>query len=359
MSPTINKTSFNPFLLEETKGQVPFTTLYSSVPRIRAVEEKVSFAACRAATKATYPNKMPNDSAHYKEGNSRYALTENSVRQDPPFIALPSTAGSEAKFKKFPKLPLELREMIFTLALPGPRIITVGPKTGFRVHVDQEVREFYAAQDPKVYDRVHRVQLVTLLHASHEARDTALKYYEPALGNFFNGKPVYFDYKNDFLGFDGLSGKIHFHGLCAPTPPMAIHDWQFKVENVFLYDSFLAEEHGGIDDEGRVLWNMAGLKRAIIESSKERWDDECEDYFEFDCEDEELTYNIMQGWMKRIGTDDEDDPRLPRLEVMGLGPAFDCFYRFDGLLMSTDVDYDFEYEFIMSWLKQRSLTYSG
>jgi hypothetical protein len=87
----------------------------------------------------------------------------------------------KSQFPKFSELPSEIRWKIWnlsTLAVPSsPRVI------GFVADSDNHVRAF--------------AKIPTLLHASHETREEALKDYKLCFSEICAGKPVYINFKID------------------------------------------------------------------------------------------------------------------------------------------------------------------
>ncbi|PVH84878.1 hypothetical protein DL98DRAFT_528291 [Cadophora sp. DSE1049] len=91
---------------------------------------------------------------------------------------------AEPNFALFPKLPLELRHMVWKYALPGPRTIEIFYKDHLRpLHADSVA----SLQRPKISDPV-------ILFANKESREVALSAYELAF-HYRTSSPLYFDFK--------------------------------------------------------------------------------------------------------------------------------------------------------------------
>jgi hypothetical protein len=95
-------------------------------------------------------------------------------------------------FPLFPKLPSELRQIIWTLALPKPRTIMVTSRAF--VTYDERmspVRNFRAG---------HNAQIVPcVLHVCAESRNLGLKTYQPAFATQLRARPIYFNFQSDTL----------------------------------------------------------------------------------------------------------------------------------------------------------------
>ncbi|KAG4434830.1 hypothetical protein IFR05_009701 [Cadophora sp. M221] len=100
----------------------------------------------------------------------------------------------EKKFALFPKLPLELRTMIWKQALPGPRVIAI---TNSTVHP----QTFAETLKPQPDRPKSNAVLPTLLHVNSESREITLKIYKLAFEHQLL-KPIYIDSCHDTLFFD-------------------------------------------------------------------------------------------------------------------------------------------------------------
>lgn len=99
--------------------------------------------------------------------------------------------NNEASFRYFPKLPLELRLMVWEEALPGPRIIPFVSKLSQK----KFSTPVYGVVDPKPV-----LLNPAMLFANQESRSVALSIYEAAF-HHRSSKPVFFNFAEDTLFF--------------------------------------------------------------------------------------------------------------------------------------------------------------
>ncbi|CZT05479.1 uncharacterized protein RAG0_11548 [Rhynchosporium agropyri] len=104
------------------------------------------------------------------------------------------------QFAFFPKLPAELRLMIWELALPGERIVRIQEFVESSPH--DRILQAYQCIGSKA-------RVPTLLHVCHESRTLALKHYTIILKNRLL-KPTYFNPDLDTLLFASLSDLFKF-----------------------------------------------------------------------------------------------------------------------------------------------------
>jgi len=118
--------------------------------------------------------------------------------------------NSDRVFVYFPKLPLELRTMIWKYTLPGPRVIKVAASdaaypTTHGLELLGPVWEASIEQSPIA---------TPLLHACHDSRAIALKTYEAAFTPQLRGNSFYFDWQLDTLYFQtGRAVDCFFYNL--------------------------------------------------------------------------------------------------------------------------------------------------
>lgn len=106
------------------------------------------------------------------------------------------------RFKFFPKLPTEIRLMIWDFCLPGPRV------------VDVKIRRcFFRASTRKVFKLPRFISSLdhpAILHICSESRLLALKHYKLAFPNTMKTKAetsparIYIDFSIDTVWFDNL-----------------------------------------------------------------------------------------------------------------------------------------------------------
>jgi hypothetical protein len=110
------------------------------------------------------------------------------------------------KFKLFPKLPIELRLVIWELALPNAQLISIKSERGphptekGKVVITRDVAAWY--------------KVPALLHVSPEARAFAQSIYQHKFGDRLGGNGVWMDLTKDILCFDddSYAAMIGFFG---------------------------------------------------------------------------------------------------------------------------------------------------
>ena len=110
-------------------------------------------------------------------------------------LSQPVTEHSFDVFLNFPRLPLELRDMVWDFVAQVPRVFIVDHRYWTRARLDHESR---AAA-------VH-----SILHVNKESRRVALNAFEPYASRW--GKPIYFNFKKDVLR---VRGEIALAALCG------------------------------------------------------------------------------------------------------------------------------------------------
>ncbi|KAF4634754.1 hypothetical protein G7Y89_g3340 [Cudoniella acicularis] len=137
-------------------------------------------------------------------------------------------------FKPFRKLPPEIRNMIWTAALPGPRVIPVQQWDGYRRP---------NKSSPLIAIEFETNPIATpLSHVCKESRSIALSRYEVAFeGIWAAGKPIYIDWKRDTLY---VTTQLAFEGLqCHPKSdcPRSLFQiaWESKVQHLAIADGCL------------------------------------------------------------------------------------------------------------------------
>ncbi|KAL2074174.1 hypothetical protein VTL71DRAFT_7952 [Oculimacula yallundae] len=104
------------------------------------------------------------------------------------------------RFKFFPRLPAELRLMIWELALPGERVVRI-----------QDFPECIHKHQPSAVCRCigSKARVPTLLHVCHESRALALKHYTITFENRMF-QPTYFNPNLDILYFASVDDFMKF-----------------------------------------------------------------------------------------------------------------------------------------------------
>jgi hypothetical protein len=102
-----------------------------------------------------------------------------------------------SSFIHFPKLPIELRLIIWKLALPDTRIITLKQYQAKIPHIEPNGY----AEGVTINQLRIRVIASTpvLLHTSRESRALTLEFYTLFLASLLHGRPIYIDYQRDAI----------------------------------------------------------------------------------------------------------------------------------------------------------------
>ncbi|RDL37337.1 uncharacterized protein BP5553_04770 [Venustampulla echinocandica] len=134
-----------------------------------------------------------------------------------------------ADFSYFPKLPAELRLMIWKFARPEGRIIRIKPRSKRHLRLKHtsplEMRALYST-----------AKVPAMLHACLESRVVAQKWYKLSFGTTLYGEPqTYFDYEQDEVLVSCSKGNS---GQCDGT---AI-TWLMRWSELALNRLFLAGE---------------------------------------------------------------------------------------------------------------------
>jgi 2EXR family len=136
---------------------------------------------------------------------------------------------TEPELKFFRKLPLELRDKIWKLCLPGPRTA--------RIYHDPKDMAFIAM--PEIETGVSpfwRAKAVAgpvpvLLHINKESRSIGMKYYKLMFSEQTLGRPIYFDVTQDTLCLTGDEALRAFYGR-----RMNPCRWNKKSELEFMHE---------------------------------------------------------------------------------------------------------------------------
>jgi hypothetical protein len=116
---------------------------------------------------------------------------------------IPQDINIQSRFALFPKLPPELRRMIWLSARPNPQTVTTCfiPYNQFRRRRNNKKRDL---DEQKTYSKFPKV-----LHSNHEARAVSLESYQICFKDKFTA-PFYFDYDRDTLKLCGFNTFMTF-----------------------------------------------------------------------------------------------------------------------------------------------------
>ena len=107
-----------------------------------------------------------------------------------------------SEFHVFPKLPPEIRRMVWSIAIPGQRAIRLIPRRPTKI-MNQDAaaakQTYRLCYGPRGFtDHIPTI----LLHVCKESRTFALNRYKPFLGSPLGDLPIYFDFEGDTLVFN-------------------------------------------------------------------------------------------------------------------------------------------------------------
>lgn len=145
-------------------------------------------------------------------------------------ITSEDTTDDDGALSLFPTLPLELRRLIWSFALPGPRTIEV---KSYREECDsdednsasEEDAEFETNEESKdssdeQFNDQHEfssTKIPAILLTSREARAAGLEHYSISLKQQLSGKSIYIDFAGDTLHFDKSDTLIAMCGVNRPS----------------------------------------------------------------------------------------------------------------------------------------------
>jgi hypothetical protein len=163
-----------------------------------------------------YTGKQPSE---VLQPSKNPILSSNAVRAKNPRVVLhkmsstsskdqrPSAQVTNFQFTLFPKLPAEIRLMIWKLALPGPRVVSVTQTK--RVTQTKKAKSMIQSLDKRGFRLTYGYGRdcghipTILLHICQESRSLALRRFKPFLGSPWDDIPIHFDFKADTLIIDG------------------------------------------------------------------------------------------------------------------------------------------------------------
>ncbi|OWP02327.1 hypothetical protein B2J93_3115 [Marssonina coronariae] len=186
--------------------------------------------------------------------------------EDEDEFAIPPT-----KFKKFRKLPLEIRRMIWYLILPEPQVIKI-TGNGYLRHL---TRGGITTQTWINRPRAN-YKVPYMLSICKESRKEVIVHHRPCFKANFGGIPIFFNAKQDLLHFQSTDALIHFYGGSLPNYVKEdltngfrynMRDMHTVVEQIAI--GRVRNMEGMI---GGVLNQMSALRSAVIEDLNMRRD---------------------------------------------------------------------------------------
>jgi len=140
------------------------------------------------------------------------------------------TTDDDGALNLFPTLPLELRRLIWSFALPSPRTIEV--KSSLEEcdsdegdYASEEDAEFETNEETKnssdeQFNNKHdflSTKIPAILLTSREAGATGLEHYSISLKQQLSEKSIYIDFARDALHFDRSDALIAMCGVNRPS----------------------------------------------------------------------------------------------------------------------------------------------
>ncbi|PMD42164.1 hypothetical protein L207DRAFT_580838 [Hyaloscypha variabilis F] len=143
-------------------------------------------------------------------------------------MAIKAPKLTDRQFKFFPKLPPEIRLMVWRHALPKPRTITI-TSTDFTTRGERG----WPVRNNRVSHNAQNVPCI--LHACPESRRLALKTYQLAFGRQLRQQPIYFNFQTDILLLaDESAVKSFFGGINEFEAFGVIGDLKKKVRHLAI-----------------------------------------------------------------------------------------------------------------------------
>ncbi|CZR52637.1 uncharacterized protein PAC_02514 [Phialocephala subalpina] len=146
-------------------------------------------------------------------------------------------------FTLFPKLPIELRIIVWVLALPRSRRIKM---SGQVIKIQNDSGVHSRSRSLEQLRLKIKTPSVSMLGTCQESRQVALQYYSPQLGARLNGNPINIDYETNVIIMDGLcyfnavKPLYNFNGVIdhAAVEKELVH-FKDKVRNLVLVGNLL------------------------------------------------------------------------------------------------------------------------
>lgn len=217
-------------------------------------------------------------------------------------------------FTLFRELPLELREMVWKMALPRPRMVTVSAE---QVHPRDITRAdiWSSPYNPGYYNLLSDARAVPcgLFHACQESRAVALRRYSLAFEGEL-GTPLYIDWLGDTLCLESFQAMYYLSDrprrrLLGLERGKAAPIWQGKIHHIALRGHLWGL--GGAPPCGiQYLSSFPKLQTLMIKKlwpahDRERRGRRLSEF------DDKRDKGLHRWWMDELDTNDES--KLPRI----------------------------------------------
>jgi len=173
----------------------------------------------------------------------------------------------EGDFILFPELPPELRNKIWKLSMPGPRIVRIkhDPRDMYAVELNEI--DLAAGRNPWWRAKAIAGPVPALLHVNREARSFVRQHYKLFFHNQTQGRPIYFNAALDTLFLGGADLNRAFYGrkmesyMTIPEDEMKhMYDTENQVRLLALSSGLLWSYEAHV----RVLSRFTKLDEVIV-----------------------------------------------------------------------------------------------
>jgi hypothetical protein len=189
---------------------------------------------------------------------------------------LNQSEATEASFAFFPKLPIEIRQQIWKLNMPGPRIVNIShDPEGMRI---VELDQTESGRNPFWKAKANAGPVPALLHVNDEARSLLLKHYTLCFEKQTQGHPIYFDVARDTLCLPTREAIHAFYRRCLKDHLKSteqdleyMHNTEHAVRLLAIRPIPLLFK-SSLDPTQQILPNYSKLERLSLVQPKGHWE---------------------------------------------------------------------------------------
>ncbi|KAI9049769.1 hypothetical protein LZ554_005920 [Drepanopeziza brunnea f. sp. 'monogermtubi'] len=201
--------------------------------------------------------KIDDGGGHADDGS---AEDESADDEEKLYWAVPPV-----QLKKFPKLPIELRLMVWDLVLPEPQVIKISANGYFR----REASGRTTTQD-WVYRPSAQYRVPYMLSVCRESREEVMVHSVPCFASIFGGIPIYFNTKQDLMYFPNTEALMHFYAGAVPNLSTISlttggYSWSMTDFHTVVRQIAIGSVTNTEKMIGGVLNQMRGLESVLIE----------------------------------------------------------------------------------------------